>query len=222
MTYIIFLVMIFERDIRRPVVLASGSPRRSQILGMMGIAFEVAGSGIADEGAYIDAGDLDASLCQLAAAKARGTSERRLEALVLGADTVVVVGSGVVGGRVVDGGVLGKPVDRGDARRMLELLSGRRHTVITAVALLCGETGFCESTAVRTEVFFRELEREEIEHYLSFPEYEDKAGAYAVQGGAMSFIDRIDGCYYNVMGLPVTATLGLFKKFVRKETPNGG
>jgi len=203
--YITFF-MILTRDIHRPVVLASGSPRRSQILGMMGIAFETAKSGVTDEGAYIDAGDLDASLCRLASAKAGEASARRPEALVLGADTVVAAGDEI----------LGKASDKDDARRMLRLLSGKRHTVITAVALLCGEVGFAESTAVRTEVFFRALDAEEIEHYLSFPEYEDKAGAYAVQGGAMTFIDRIDGCYYNVMGLPVTATLGLFKKFDRK------
>jgi septum formation protein len=179
---------------------------------MMGIAFETAKSGVDDEGAYIEAGDLDASLCRLAAAKARDAAARRPEALVLGADTIVVA----------DGRILGKAKDKDDARGMLRFLSGRRHTVVTAVALLCGEAGFGESAAVRTEVFFRALEDEEIEHYLSFPEYEDKAGAYAVQGGAMTFIDRIEGCYYNVMGLPVTATLGLFKKFVRKENSDGG
>jgi septum formation protein len=206
MMYINSLIMIFTRDIHRPVVLASGSPRRSQILGMMGVVFETAKSGVEDEGSYINAGDLDGSLCRLAAAKARDASERCRGALVLGADTVVAA----------DGEILGKPADKDDARRMLRLLSGRRHTVVTAVALLCGEAGFSESAAVRTDVFFRALEGEEIEHYLSFPEYEDKAGAYAVQGGAMTFIDRIEGCYYNVMGLPVTATLGLFKKFVRK------
>jgi len=211
MMYIIFLIMILKRDIRRPVVLASGSPRRSLILGMMGVAFETAGSGVADEGAYIDVNDLDASLRRLAAAKAKGASERESGALVLGADTIVAA----------DDGILGKPADKDDARRMLRLLSGKRHTVVTAVVLLCGEAGFNESAAVRTDVFFRELEEEEIDHYLSFPEYEDKAGAYAVQGGAMTFIDRIEGCYYNVMGLPVTATLGLFKKFVKKEGSNG-
>jgi septum formation protein len=174
---------------------------------MMGVVFEVAESGVADEGAYIDGGDLDASLCRLAVAKAMNASVRRPEALVLGADTVVAAGAEV----------LGKAVDRRDAERMLRLLSGRRHAVVTAVALLCAEAGFCETAAARTEVFFRELEDEEIEHYLSFPEYEDKAGAYAVQGGAMTFIDRIEGCYYNVMGLPVAATLGLFKKFVERK-----
>jgi len=199
--------MILPRDINRPLILASRSPRRSQILSMMGIGFEAAGSGVADESAYIDPSDLDGSLRRLAAAKAEGASLERPEALVLGADTVVVAGKEV----------LGKAADRADAARMLRALSGASHTVITAVALLCAERGFAESAAARTEVFFRELEDEEIEYYLTFPEYEDKAGSYAAQGLAMAFIDRIEGCFYNVMGLPVAATLGLFKKFIGKE-----
>jgi septum formation protein len=74
------------------------------------------------------------------------------------------------------------------------------------------------SRAARSEVFFRKLGEEDIQYYLSFPEYKDKAGSYAVQGRGMCFIDRIEGCYYNVMGLPVTATLDLFKLFVRKDS----
>lgn len=202
--------MILSREIYRPILLASGSPRRSRILTMMGIEFELAKSGVEDEDAYIDHDDLDASLQRLARAKAEPASKCRPEALVLGADTTVAVGKEI----------LGKAADRADAARMLRTLSGRKHIVITAVALLCGETEFRESTAIRTEVFFRTLTEEEIQHYLSSNEYEDKAGAYAVQGGAMTFIDRIEGCYYNVMGLPVTATLGLFKKFIGKEPAN--
>jgi septum formation protein len=204
--------MVLLRGLRRPILLASGSPRRSQILAMMGISFETVKSGVADEDedAYIDLNDLDRGLWlrRLARDKARDASRRRPEALVLGADTVVVK----------SGEVLAKPTDKDDAAGMLRKLSGARHTVITGVALLCGETGFCESAAARTDVFFRELGDDEIEHYLSFPEYKDKAGSYAVQGGGMTFIDRIEGCYYNVMGLPVTATLGLLRDFIRKES----
>jgi len=207
--YIVNNYMILLRDIRRPIILASCSPRRSQILSMMGVGFDAAESGVADERAFIDPSDLGSSLCRLACAKAETAALRNPGALVLGADTVVVTGGGEV---------LGKADGKDDAARMLRTLSGVRHTVITAVALKCAETGFEESAAARTDVFFRKLEEEEIQYYLSFPEYIDKAGAYAVQGGAMTFIERIDGCYYNVMGLPVAATLNLFKLFVRKES----
>jgi len=209
---ILLLYMVLLRDIYRPIILASRSPRRSLILSMMGVGFEVAESGVADEESYIDRLDLDRSLCRLACAKAETAARQNPSALVLGADTVVVTGSGEV---------LGKAADKDDAARMLRMLSGVRHTVITAVALRCTEVGFDVSAAARTDVFFRKLEEEEIQYYLSFPEYKDKAGAYAVQGGAMTFIDRIEGCYYNVMGLPVAATLGLFKQFVRKESVDG-
>ncbi|MCL2181916.1 MAG: Maf family protein [Chitinispirillia bacterium] len=205
--------MLLLRDINRPIILASGSPRRSQILRMMGVEFELAKSGVEDEDAYLDRDDLEHSLCRLASAKAESASKSHPEALVLGADTTVVVGGKEI---------FGKAADRDDAARMLRTLSGRSHTVITATALLCNSASFRESAAACTEVFFRPLEEEEILHYLSFPEYEDKAGAYAVQGGAMTFIDRIEGCYYNVMGLPVTATLSLFKKFLLLERTNDG
>jgi septum formation protein len=179
---------------------------------MMGISFEIAESGVPDEDAYINLNDLDSSLRTLAAAKAEGASARRPEALTLGADTTVVV----------DGGILGKPANREDAARMLRTLSGAKHTVITAVALRCAEAGYCETASAHTAVFFRKLSEGEIEHYLSFPEYEDKAGSYAAQGKGMAFIDRIEGCFYNVMGLPVTATLNLFNEFTRKGTINVG
>jgi septum formation protein len=179
---------------------------------MMGIAFEVAESGVADEDAYINLSDLDGSLRRLAEAKAENASSKHPEALVLGADTVVVK----------DGKVLGKPINRDDALKMLQTLSGARHTVITAVALRCAGAGFCESVTAHASVFFRELSDEEIVNYLTIPEYKDKAGSYAVQGVGMTFIDRIEGCYYNVMGLPVTATLSLLKEFFRKESTNVG
>jgi septum formation protein len=177
---------------------------------MMGIEFETAESGVEDEDAYIDPNDPGRGLWleRLARDKAQEASAKRPEALVRGADTVVVK----------DGEVLTKPQSEGDAARMLRKLSGARHTVITAVALRCAETGFCETSAARTNVFFRELGEDDIQYYLSFPEYKDKAGSYAVQGRGMNFIDRIEGCYYNVMGLPVTATLDLFKEFVRKDS----
>jgi septum formation protein len=173
----------------------------------MGIRFESMDPEVADESSYIDPNDLDNSLRRLAVAKAESISKKRPDALVLGADTMVVKSARI----------MGKPSSRDEAAEMLWLLSGSDHTVITAVALMCAETKFCESSVSRTTVSFRKLSEDEINAYLSLPEYKDKAGSYAIQGRAMTFVDRIEGCYYNVVGLPVTATLNLLKQFVGKE-----
>jgi len=174
----------------------------------MGISFESMDPGVSDESSYIDPNDLDNSLRRLAIAKAESIAKREPNALVLGADTVVVKSARI----------MGKPSGRDEAAQMLSLLSGSQHTVITAVALMCAETNFCESSVSHTAVSFRNLSEAEINAYLSLPEYKDKAGSYAIQGRAMTFVDRIEGCYYNVVGLPVTATLSLLKQFVRKES----
>jgi len=121
--------------------------------------------------------------------------------LVLGADTIVVC----------DGVVLGKPSSRAEARRMLELLSGRWHAVYTGVALVCGER--CEVGHQRTEVAFRELLKPEIIRYIAGGEPMDKAGAYAVQGGGAALIRALRGCYTNVVGLPVPLVLRMLRKF---------
>ncbi|MFP4163103.1 MAG: Maf family protein [Chitinispirillaceae bacterium] len=194
--------------LKRPFVLASRSPRRREILSQMGLFFETEDPGLADEQSYIDPDDLENSLRFLASAKAESIARRRPHALVLGADTVVVKGRKV----------LGKAADKSEAAHMLGMLSGSQHTVITAAALICAEKEFAESVAVKTSVFFRDLSEKEIQSYLSMDEYRDKAGAYAIQGRAMIFIDKIEGCYYNVVGLPVTATLNLIQQFVRKES----
>ena len=199
--------MVELADINRPVILASRSPRRREILSLMGIRFESMDPEVADENSYIDPRDLENSLRRLAAAKAESIAQKHPRALVLGADTVVVKSAEI----------MGKPADRDEAAQTLRLLSGSQHTVITAVALVCGETDFRESSANRTTVSFRNLSEAEIDAYLSLEEYKDKAGSYAIQGRAMTFVDKIDGCYYNVVGLPVTATLSLLKQFVRKE-----
>ncbi len=195
-------------NLKRPFILASRSPRRRQILSQMGLTFDIEDPGVADEESYINADDLENSLRFLATAKAESIARRRPGALVLGADTVVVKGKNI----------LGKAADKEEAARMLSMLSGTSHTVITAVALLCTEKEFSRSVAVKTSVFFRDLSQKEIQSYLAMDEYRDKAGAYAIQGRAMIFVDKIEGCYYNVVGLPVTATLNLIKQFVRKES----
>ncbi len=129
------------------------------------------------------------------AARCAGTDDA-----VVGADTVVVL----------DGEVLGKPRDAGDARRMLRALSGRSHTVFTGVTVIRGGTTL--SHAERTEVFFRPLSDGEIDRYIATGEPMDKAGAYGAQGLASLFVERLDGDFFNVMGLPLCALGKLLKQ----------
>jgi len=175
-----------------PVILASASPRRREILSSLGVAIEVQPSG-ADEAA-LDIDD-DVEFVRAAAQiKLEGVlgSCVRSRAYVLAADTTVCV----------DGHRLGKPVDGEDAVRMLELLSGRDHVVRTAVALGRVGEGMLECRVSETRVWFRPASRSELERYVAAGESMDKAGAYGIQGLASGFITRIEGSYSNVVGLP--------------------
>ena len=175
----------------------------------MGFRYDTIVPSSIDEETYIDPDNLESSLCTLATIKADQIAEMNPDALVLGADTIVVQGNTV----------FNKPADSEDARRMLRHLSGKQHTVMTGVALVCKSEAFCRSFVSRTSVFFRDISDEEIEWYLGIGEYKDKAGAYAIQGKALIFVDKIEGCFYNVVGLPVSGTINLFKEFIaRKES----
>lgn len=186
----------------RPVVLASGSPRRRELLGQMGIEdFEVLpaqGEETAPEGLAPDA-----LVARLALQKAREVAALRPEATVIGADTVVAL----------DGQVLGKPSDEEEAREMLSALSGRRHQVYTGMAVLSGGQAFTHVEC--TQVEFRPLTAEEIAAYVATGESMDKAGAYGIQGRACVFIRGIQGDYYNVVGLPVCALHELLAQLER-------
>lgn len=174
------------------LVLASASPRRAEILRAVGwpfsaLATHVDESLLADEGA-------EAAVERLALKKAEAAAQQCSEGLILGADTAVVV----------DREVLGKPRDEADAERMLRLLSGRWHDVITGVALLRrGGEGRRVVAHEKTQVRFGALSDEEIDSYVRSREPMDKAGAYAVQGRAALLIEEIRGDYWNVVGLPV-------------------
>lgn len=189
----------------RAVILASKSPRRKAIMAQMGFIFKTVAPAQIDEAAYINTEALPASLKKLAKAKADSVAAAYPQALVLGADTVVVQGRRT----------LGKPANRAEARAMLTALSGSRHVVVTGIALVCKARAFSAAASACTDVFFRKIDIDEIEPYLALDEYRDKAGSYAIQGRAMAFVDRISGCYYNVVGLPVAKVIGLFEGYVR-------
>lgn len=170
------------------LVLASRSPRRSEILRQAGIPFLVRAVSV-DETPF--AGERPEDYVErLAEAKALAVQAAPDET-VLGADTTVVVG----------GEMLGKPEDAADARRMLAMLSGCPHEVLTGICLKRGQT-IIRDRAV-TKVWFAPLSGQEIADYAASGEPMDKAGAYAIQGLASKFIERIDGCYFNVVGLPI-------------------
>ena len=177
--------------VRRPViVLASASPRRAELLAAAGVPFDVDTADV-DETPHDGEAPLD-YVRRLAEAKARAVAVRHPARLVLGADTTVVV----------DGTILGKPVDAADAGDMLRRLSGRSHQVLTGVALVRdGRT--VEVDVAVTEVWFAPMTEADIDAYVATGEPMDKAGAYGIQGRAACFVTRIDGSYSNVVGLPV-------------------
>lgn len=172
------------------LILASNSPRRREILENLGWTFEIVGSHVEER--ELD-GEKPADMAlRLASAKSKDVSARRKDAWVLGADTVVDI----------DGLALEKPLDRPDALRMVSALSGRSHLVHTGIALSLA--GNILGRAVETtKVTFGDLSREEIDAFVESGEGDDKAGAYAIQGRGALLVERIEGCYFNVVGLPV-------------------
>ncbi len=182
-----------------PLVLASGSPRRRQLLTEAGVEFEIIESGIDEQMREREAGR-DFAL-RMAREKALAISGRRPQALVLGADTVVEI----------DAEILGKPQDREEARAMLRKLSGQVHRVFTGFALARAGS-IAESAAILSEVRFRQLTDAEIERYIITDEPYDKAGGYAVQGEAGTFIAAVQGSIANVMGLPIDEVLQALRR----------
>ena len=182
-----------------PLILASASPRRQELLRQIGCEFRV----IVSEAQEISDGGLSPE--QLAVTNARRKAEdvaarEGVSVPVLGADTVVAV----------DEMILGKPKDEENAARMLRLLSGRQHFVYTGIAL--AYRGEVREDVVRTSVWMDALSSEEIAAYIATKEPMDKAGAYAVQGRAAKFIPRIEGSFSNVVGLPLHAVAELVRK----------
>ncbi|MBL8212452.1 MAG: septum formation inhibitor Maf [Bryobacterales bacterium] len=175
------------------LILASKSPRRQEILRNAGIAFTVRAPQVEE---VRSAGESPESYVRRLSWQKAAAVERAKGEVVLGADTVVVV----------EGIVLEKPVDVADAERMLGMLSGRTHEVLTGVCLL--GRGLEVSDIATTRVRFHTLTAEEIAAYAASGEPADKAGAYAIQGLASKYIQGIDGCYFNVVGLPIALVYG--------------
>lgn len=186
------LEYVVPKIVMPKIVLASTSPRRRELLGLLGLPFEVVASGY-DEALLSPAGLIPGDyVTQLAHGKASEVAGRLdQDALVIGADTTVVL----------DGAYLNKPTDAADARRMLRTLSGRTHEVYTGLCLIGGAE--VQTDFAVTEVTFDTLTDDIIAAYVATGEPLDKAGAYGIQGKALSFIPSISGDYFNVVGLPL-------------------
>ncbi len=181
-----------------PIILASGSPRRAEILTAVGWEFE---KDVPD----VDESEIDGEaaanyVLRLAVEKASAIAKRHPGRIVLGSDTTVLL----------NGKILGKPVDLKDAERMIAELSGERHEVLTGVALV--RDSVCHSAVQTTGVTFAEMSPEEIGHLVRFGSPLDKAGGYAVQAQAALFIEKIDGDYWNVVGLPINLVYRLYRE----------
>jgi septum formation protein len=179
------------------VVLASASPRRRDLLNLIGIVHEVRPANVDETMRLREAPRRYAE--RLAREKASAIAARDPDLITIGADTVVVINRKV----------LGKPADPSDAARMLRMLSGREHTVITAVAVSRGKK--LRSAIEEVRVKFRRLRDDEIDEYIAMGEPMDKAGAYGIQGYGATIVERIEGDYFAVMGLPLVRLVGLMR-----------
>lgn len=186
---------------KTPIILASNSPRRKDLLRQIGVDFS------------IDPADVDERVLpnevpegyavRVALDKARLAAARAVAGIVIAADTIVVV----------DDEILGKPADASDAERMLKMLSGKVHRVITGLAVMDAATGKTLTRTSITRVWFRRLAQQEIASYIATGEPLDKAGAYGIQERGALLVDKIDGCYFNVVGLPLSLLGELLQGF---------
>ena len=177
-----------------PLHLASVSPRRKELLRSAGYQFSISAPAT-DESAEQGDGTPESLAVARASAKARSAAERLDSALVIGADTIVVLGERIIG----------KPADREDARRILRELSGTAHRVVTGLALIDAASGMEITRAESTEIVMESMSQDDIEEYVSSGEADDKAGAYAIQETGDRFVRSVNGSLTNVVGLPMEA-----------------
>ena len=183
---------------RQVLVLASTSPRRASLLKQLRIAFDIVDPGDAENSESLDP---ITRVRENALKKAEAVSARYPDRIVVAADTIVVL----------DGRIIEKPKDTDDAKRMLRVLGGRIHSVISAVAVVIKEIRLCTIQTEETQVSMRRLSEEEIDAYVATGEPMDKAGAYAAQGIGAVIIEGVDGCFYNVVGLPLSLLHDMLK-----------
>ena len=190
------------------LVLASASPRRAALLSQIGLTFEVRPSDIAEPPHNTHSSSPASEVTQeLALLKAAAVAQHFNQAIIIGADTLVSL----------DGQLLGKPTDDASAFEMLTHLNGTHHEVVTGVALIDAGTGRETVWSETTQVYFRELHNDEIAAYIASGEASDKAGAYGIQGRGAAFVRRIEGCYFNVVGLPLASFVEHLSNFQSKE-----
>jgi septum formation protein len=185
---------------KKALILASASPRRRRLLEQVGFTFSVIPSDIEEDDVIPN--DPPANVQAIALCKAKSVAETLDTGIVIAADTQILL----------DDEVLGKPKDEADAIRMLSGLSGKIHQAITGVALMDLDTGSEETWVEITRVKFRKLPEEEITDYIKTGEPMGKAGAYGIQGRAAAFVERIEGCYFNIVGLPLAKLVEKIRK----------
>jgi len=185
----------------KTIILASASPRRKEILGKTGLKF------IVDESDYEENMDSGLEPCDLAARHALGKAEaaalKHSDSIIISADTIVVLKDRV----------FGKPRNKSEAKQMLKILSGKAHTVITGYTILDAGAGRKVTRTIETKVFFKRLTDNEINAYVKSGEPMDKAGAYGVQGLGAVIVRKIEGDFFNVMGLPLNSVVESLKSF---------
>ena len=190
-------------------ILASGSPRRRELLGSLGVTFEVIKPDI-DETQHLGEPPLE-YVQRLSVEKAHAVAAKiETAAMVLAADTVVILAADTIG--VLDGEILGKPTDAADARAMLLRLRGRAHTVCTALTLLQTQPEQMQTELTLTTVTIRDYSEDEIEAYIATGDPFDKAGSYAIQHEGFHPVERIEGSYTNVVGLPLETLRVMLEK----------
>jgi septum formation protein len=185
----------------RNIILASTSARRKALLEQIGLPFSVDDSVLEDTG--YTGQEPDVLVKEVSLNKAESVADNYPDVLIIAADTI-----GVIGGRII-----GKPHSEQEAKEILSLLSGRAHTVITGFTVLDTASGKSVSKSVSTSVYFKAMTKQEIEAYVKTGEPLDKAGAYAIQGKGAVFVDKIDGDYFNVVGLPLGSLVEVLKEF---------